>query len=48
MDEDKAHGLKRNGEELQGDPLGIEFGLAVGSDGDAKGDGEHVGHGVIF
>lgn len=48
MDEDKPGGFKRDGAELEEDTPCIETGFAVGSDGDAGGDGEHVTHGVVF
>ena len=48
MDHDEARGLEGDGAELEDDAPGIELGLAVGGDGDAEGDGEHVEHGVVL
>ena len=45
LDEHEPRGLEGDGGELQRDTAHVEARLAVGGDGDAEGDGEHVEHG---
>lgn len=44
LDQDEPCGLESDGTQLENNPPGVEFGLAVGGDGDTHRDGEHVGH----
>lgn len=46
LDQDQPSRLESNRTQLKTDPPGIETGLAVGGNGDAERDGDHVAHGV--
>ncbi|KAF5459150.1 hypothetical protein F2P56_023130 [Juglans regia] len=46
LDQDQPGGLECDSQELQHHPPRVELGLAVGGDGDAEGDGDHIEHGV--